>query len=332
VSSLDGAVRALRSPGEAPSGPRTRVETEIFPDGSPKKIGTVYLRNGACPLACVYCALYRSAAEGPASGDEVAGQIREARRRMPDIAGVKLYNASSLFEPGSIRQTPEDLSAIAREVSDLELVVVEARSENAYRAVPLAPLLSGKLEVAIGLEAADDGLLALLNKPTTVARFRQACAILARAGILVRAFVLVQPPFVSGQAARELALRTFELAGAQGARVVSLLPVVSSHEPMERLRRAGFFAEPTLDDFFEVVAACAGRSKGAGGAVVVAETEWLDRLPACGSCRTLKIEALERLNGTGELVPPSCAAHRRVLARETLRPRDGEEVARALAG
>ena len=43
-------------------------ETEIFPDGASKAIGTAFLRNGACPLACVYCALYRQASPGAAKG------------------------------------------------------------------------------------------------------------------------------------------------------------------------------------------------------------------------------------------------------------------------
>lgn len=276
---------------------------EIFPDGSPRPIGTAYLKNGACPLSCVYCALYRQAGEAAVSGAEIARQIRDARRRLPAVDGIKLYNGSSLFEPRSIRQGREDLEAIAREVADLELVVVEARSEQARRAPELARRLGGRLEVAIGLEVADDALLRALGKPTTVSRFREAAAFLRNEDILLRAFVLVQPPFVAASGAARLALETFDLAVACGARVVSLLPVVSQHAPMERLRAAGDFTEISRQSYFRIVASCVAR----GAAVVLAEPEALDRLPTCPDCGGERAAALAELNATGRLPPVECA-------------------------
>jgi radical SAM enzyme (TIGR01210 family) len=278
-------------------------ETEIFPGGASKAIGTAFLRNGACPLACVYCALYRQASPGAASGAGIARQIRSARARLGEVAGLKLYNGSSLFEPRSIRQTAGDLAAIAAEVGDLELVVVESRSEQAGRAPAFRSLLRGGLEVAIGLEVADDALLRRLGKPTSIERFRNAARELARGGISLRAFVLVQPPFVSRGRALDLALETFRVARDAGARVVSLLPVVSEHEPMERLRASGDFAEIELGAYFDVVAACAAE----GGPIVLAELGSLARLPGCASGREARVVALARLNATGALSPVSCA-------------------------
>ncbi|HET9793472.1 MAG TPA: hypothetical protein VFS34_03335 [Thermoanaerobaculia bacterium] len=294
---------------DAPDGPPVAIarETEIFPGGAPQAIGTAYLRNGACPLSCVYCALYRQAGDRPATGAEIARQIRSARARLGDVAGIKLYNASSLFEARSIRQTTDDLAAIAAEVSDLELVVVESRSEQAGRAAVLAPLLRGRLEVAIGLEVADDSLLRRLGKPTSVARFTHAARELGRAGILLRAFVLVQPPFVAPDRSRSLALDTFRVARDSGARVVSLLPVVSDHAPMERLRAEGAFAEIALEAYFDVVADCVAE----GGAVVLAELGSLDRLPGCDRCRAARTAALAALNAGGALPAVSCDRHRR---------------------
>jgi radical SAM enzyme (TIGR01210 family) len=316
---VDRAIRALRRPKSPSSETAFRRETEIFPDGRPREIGTVYLRNGECPLACLYCALYEQTDDRPSTGAEIAEQIGSARSKTTGIAGLKLYNASSLFEPNSIRQNPEDLAAIAHAVRDLDLVVVEARSENAHRALDFAPFLSGRLEVAIGLEVADDGLLALLNKPTTVGRFRQAARSLREAGILLRAFCLVQPPFVSRGDARRIALETVDLAAAEGARVVSLLPVLAAHEPMERLRRAGFFAETALEDFFDIVLACVGR-----GPVVVAETQGLERLPGCPNCRAKRVSQLVALNATGEISAVSCRNHLPARSFEAPRPRPAE--------
>ena len=315
MNALDAAIRAARDPARGATPEPERLEVEIFPDGRARSILTVYLRNGACPIACVYCALYRGMDARPATGEEIAVQIASARARHEGIAGIKLYNASSFFEPASIVPSEAELRAIASEVAGLDLVVVEARSENAARAPELARRLDGRLEVAIGMEAADDELLALWNKPTSTASFRKAARLLAANGILLRAFVLVQPPFVSGREARELAIRSVEEAAAAGARLVSLLPVVSRHAPMEKLRRAGMFSEVSLDLYFEIVSACRGR-----GPAIVAETEALAALPGCRHCRDRRIAALLALNETGELPAVDCERHEAAPERTVVRP------------
>jgi uncharacterized Fe-S cluster-containing MiaB family protein len=305
VSALDRAIRAARDPAPPEVEPGWKLETELYPDGRARPIGTAYLRNGACPLACVYCALYRGAATSPAEGVEIARQIRRARAHLGPVPGLKLYNASSLFEPASVAQDRGSLRAVAEAVEDLDLVVAEARSENAAGALDLAPRLRGRLEIAIGLEVADDELLRRLNKPTSVANFRRSAELLLGAGISLRAFVLVGTPLVPAEEVAQLALRTFEVAREAGARVISFLPVVSMHSPMERLRRAGLYGEVPIETFFEVVAAARGR-----GPVVLAETESLDRLPGCTACRTARASALETLNATGELPGVACPDHR----------------------
>jgi len=303
VSALDFAIRALRDPQRsAPAAWRRQIE--IFPDSIPRPIGTLFAVNGACPLACIYCGLYREMTDRPATGGEIASQIEAARRAMPDVTGLKIYNASSLFEPASIRQTDDDMAAIAASLEGLDFVVVEARAENASRARQLAARISGRLEVAIGLEVADDRILALLNKPTTVARFRHAAEALAQAGISLRSFVLVGPPFVPAARIRPLALKTFSFARDCGSRVVSFLPVRASHAPMRRLAGRGFFSPPPLSAFFDVVAASVDR-----GPVVLAETDGLAELPACPNCRGAIGESLRSLNELGVLPPVSCAAH-----------------------
>lgn len=303
MTTLDRVIRSLHEPRRRAEA-SWQMDIETFPDGARRQIGTVFLVNGACPLACLYCGLYRNMNARPATGEEIAAQIDAARQAMPKAEGLKLYNASSLFEPASIRQSADDLSSIARSLGGLDLVVVEARAENAHRARELAARISGQLEVAIGLEVADDRTLALLNKPTTVGRYRLAARLLTNAGIHLRSFVLVGLPFVGASESRRLALATFELARECGSRVISLLPVVATHEPMRRLEERGFFSRPSLSDFFDVVSACVGR-----GPVVLAETSSLDELPACPNCREATTESLRSLNERGHLLPVVCGAH-----------------------
>ena len=330
MNALDRAVRSLRAEKD-PRPAAAKVEVEIFPDGAPREIATAFLRNGECPLACVYCALYRQTDDRPATGREIAAQIDSVRRQYPRASGLKLYNASSFFEPRSIDQSEASLREIADALSGLDLVVVEARSENASRAVRFGPLLTGRLEVAIGVETADDALLRLLNKPTSVASFRRAAAALAAGDVLLRTFVLAGPPFVGEAGARRGAVATFEEARRAGARIVSILPVVSEHEPMEALRRAGFFSEISLDEYFETLCDCAGAAEDGSGLspVLLAEAEALDRLPGCPGCRAEKTRRLAALNATGRITRFPCPGHRPVAAPPVRRPRV-EEIALAL--
>lgn len=262
------------------------------------------MRNGACPLACAYCGLYRSADDRPATGPEIARQVRRVRESFPQARGLKLYNASSLFEPASIAQ--RELHHLAPELAGLELVVVEARSENALGALAFSDRPDVPLEVAIGLDVADDGLLRRLNKPTSVAAFRAAAARLREAGIHLRVFVLIQPPFVGEGEAVALSCRTFEAARAAGARVVSLLPVIASHRPLDRLADAGFYAPPSLETVYDVAARCAG-----GDVIVRVELESLGLLDACAECSVERREALAILDRGERLPGVTCRAHRR---------------------
>ncbi|MGH7803167.1 MAG: radical SAM protein, partial [Candidatus Binatia bacterium] len=292
MNSFDAAVRAARSPrSELPPADHplgAKIEDEIFPDGSRWPIATAFLRNGECPLACVYCGLYRETDVRPATGEEIARQVRAVRRRFPQARGIKLYNASSLFEPASIVQ--RELDRVAAELAGLALVVVEARSENAHRAAVFGALFDGVLEVAIGFETADDELLRRLNKPTSTAAFRRAAEQLHAAQISLRAFVLVQPPFVGAAGAVRLVEEALIEAEAARARVVSLLPVLDSHRPLEQLAAAGFFAPPALETVWSAAERALGRVP-----VLQVEAEGLDRLPACPSCAPARRAALANL-------------------------------------
>ena len=77
----------------------------------------------------------------------------------------------------------------------------------------------------MGLEIADDEILAKLNKRMTLAMFRRAAEFLTSHGIAMRAFVMVKPPFVRTEAdALEFARRSIDFAFECGAGVVSVIP------------------------------------------------------------------------------------------------------------
>ena len=76
----------------------------------------------------------------------------------------------------------------------------------------------------MGLETVHPTVLPRLNKRFTLEQFAQAATFLRKNGIEVRAFVLVQPPFMRASEAVEWAVKSAQFAFSCGAGVVSLIP------------------------------------------------------------------------------------------------------------
>ena len=99
----------------------------------------------------------------------------------------------------------------------------------------------------MGLEVADDALLAKLNKRMTLAMFRDAAEFLRAHGIAMRAFVMVKPPFVRGEdEALDFAKRSVDFAFGRGATAVSLIPARFGAAELQVLAQRGDFAPPKL--------------------------------------------------------------------------------------
>ncbi len=141
------------------------------------------------------CDLWRhTLAEGVPSG-AIPAQIAYALSRTPEAQQIKLYNSGSFFDPHAI--PPADDAAIAEQVNGFERVIVESHPALiGARCFALQRLLRGQLEVAMGLETAHPDVLERLNKRMTLDQYATAAASLRDAGIDIRSFVLLQPPFM----------------------------------------------------------------------------------------------------------------------------------------
>jgi hypothetical protein len=81
--------------------------------------------------------------------------------------------------------------------------------------------------------------------------------------------------------------------------VVSIIPVRGGNGEMERLRELGAFAPPTLAQLEDSLDRCVVPE----GAVVTADLWDVDRLSACETCKSSRIERLARVNLTGVSEP-----------------------------
>ncbi len=283
------------------------VELERGPGrGRPTPSATVFLTGAECPFTCVFCDLWRHTIDGPTPAGALPAQLRTALDRLPGLleeAGLercdqlKLYNASNFFDP---RAVPEaDREPIARLADGFRRVVVECHPRLVDdRVVRFADLLTGRLEVAMGLETAHPEALARLGKQLTLELFDRAAARLCAAGVGLRVFVLVGVPFVPVEEQVQWAGAGVRRAARAGARSVALIPVRGGNGALERLQRRGQFEPP---DLAVVEAALAAGIRSVGETVAVQVDPWnLDRVAAaCESCRDARIAAVREMNRTG---------------------------------
>jgi archaeosine synthase beta-subunit len=238
------------------------TEEELQEDGRLAHGLTLFLTNRECPWRCLMCDLWRETTVDRIPDGSVVDQITGALQQAPAAEWIKLYNAGSFFDAGAIPTA--DLPAIARLVQAFQKLIVECHPRLiAPRVTEFSNrLVSTRLEVALGLESAHPEVLRRLNKGMTLDDFRRAAGFLVEAGISVRAFVLVKPPFQEHHEALEWALRTVDVAFAAGASVVSLIPTRTGNGALEALQGRGLFSEPSLELLEVVMRESLGRRRG----------------------------------------------------------------------
>jgi radical SAM enzyme (TIGR01210 family) len=222
------------------------VEPERAADGRVVDVATLFLSNRECPFRCVMCDLWKNTLTETLPPGKIPEQIRRALAELPPAQHLKLYNAGSFFDPRAI--PPEDYAEIARLAAPFERVVVECHPKLVgRRCFAFREMLNGELEVAMGLETVHPEVLPRLNKRMTTDDFARAARELRSAGVAVRAFIMVRPPWLSDAEGLEWARRSIDFAFENGVGCCSLIPTRGGNGAMEELAAAGHFAPPSLE-------------------------------------------------------------------------------------
>jgi radical SAM enzyme (TIGR01210 family) len=320
------------------------VERERAESGEVISVAAVFLTNRECPWRCIYCDLWKNTLTETVPLGAIPVQIDFALKefwrdelhespsdqsgarvtRPSNVKQIKLYNAGSFFDPKAIPL--EDFPAIAERLSGFERVIVECHpalvGESAVRfrdllnqsairnpqsAIDqnLVTSAATRLEVAMGLEIADDEILSRLNKRMTLAMFRRAAEFLVSNGIAVRAFIMVKPPFVrSEEEALLFARRSIDFAFDCGATVVSLIPARFGTAELQALARTGDFAPPEL----AILEAALDYGVSVRRGRVFADLWDLEKFADCASCFATRRERLDQISLEQVILPEvSCA-------------------------
>ena len=267
------------------------VEDEYSADRETVAVATIFLTNRECPWRCLMCDLWRNTLTEAVPAGAIRAQITYALQRLPVARQVKLYNSGSFFDPQAIPLA--DYEHIANQVSRFERVIVESHpaliGNNCFR---FRDRLTGRLEVAVGLETVHPEILARLNKRMTTEQFASAAGLLQRENVDLRVFILVKPPFMKEDEALEWAARSLNFAFDCGATAVTLIPTRAGNGAMEELASMGEFSPPRLATLESAVAYGLGLHRGR----VFAEVWEPNAAGACANCYDARISRLRAMN------------------------------------
>ena len=285
------------------------VEEELSEKGELVPVATILLTNRECPWRCLMCDLWRNTLDAPVPAGAIPTQIAEALAGLGPAREIKLYNAGSFFDPGAIPR--EDYEAIANLLRPFERVVVESHPALiGSECLRFQDQLSGQLEVAMGLETVEPGILAKLNKRMTLELFQQAAAFLSSHRIGLRAFVLIKPPFTpSDEEAVEWAVRSASFGYRAGAGVVSLIPTRAGNGALDSLASTGQFSPPGLGTIEQATAEVLRLNLGR----VFVDLWDLEKFSTCSRCFSARRARLEQMNWSQRIIPqvrcPYCSGH-----------------------
>jgi radical SAM enzyme (TIGR01210 family) len=291
-----------RRPGRNPVDPfqpyAFLVEDERSATGEIVPVATVFLTNRECPWRCLMCDLWRNTLTDSVPVGAIPAQIDYALQRLTPVRQIKLYNSGSFFDPKAI--PTDDYRDIADRVANFDRVIVESHPALVGAAsFGFKDILSGQLEVAMGLETVHPEILERLNKRMTTGQFEEAAESLRKNNIDLRVFILVKPPFMREEEALVWAVRSLEFAFDCGATAATLIPTRAGNGAMEELSRSGEFSPPTLATLESATAHGIAMNKGR----VFADIWDVRTASPCPDCHEPRIARLREMNLQQSILP-----------------------------
>lgn len=288
-----------------PLGHRWELERGVVTDE--RRALTVFLAGAECPFTCLFCDLWRYTLESETPAGALPHQLASALKAAGPLgqeAAIKLYNASNFFDRRAVPAS--DMPTIAEQCAPFARVTVESHPKLLGDVCEdFAARLSGRLEIAMGLETVHPTVFPRLKDGMAIEDFDAAVSWARARDIGVRAFVLVGLPWVSEGKFASWAARSAAHAIEAGADRVSLIPLRSDSGSLATLTRRGELVPVTLAHLEQALEAALRAVAGAG--LVEADLWDAARFATCTDCSDRRIARLESMNlGQRTLEPIEC--------------------------
>jgi archaeosine synthase beta-subunit len=277
------------------------VEAERGTDGLIEDVATIFLTNRECTFQCLMCDLWKNTTVESVPVGAIPQQIDYALERLPTAQHVKLYNSGNFFDAKAISKA--DWPAIVERVRGFKSVIVENHpklcGDGCFEFRDMLAARGVELEIALGLETVHPEVLPQLNKQMTVDDFSRAAERLVAAGIRLRTFILLRPPFLSEEEGIEWAMKSIEFAFEHGVSCCSVVPTRVGNGIMEQLESNGQFASPKLSSMEDVQER--GIQFGAGRVFV--DTWDAQQFASCPDCAERRIQRIAEMNLIQQTTP-----------------------------
>ena len=274
------------------------VEKEHQASGRIEDTAIIFLSNKECSFKCLMCDLWKNTSDVSVPPGAIPDQIEWALSQMPPAKHIKLYNSGSFFDEKAIPRS--DYRRIAELLKPFETVIVESHPNLiGEKCLEFRDLITGQLEVAIGLETAHPEILEALNKQMTLDDFARGVDFLKSHEISSRAFILLRPPFMTEKEGIYWAKASIDFAFDCGVGSCTVIPVRGGNGAMEELMRRGDFEMPKLASLEEVLHY--GISLGRGR--VFADLWDLELFSDCQSSFPKRQARLEKMNFQQVIIP-----------------------------
>jgi len=249
--------------------------------------GCCWAETGGCTM----CG-YRQASVNTVAEEDLNKQIDEALSKYNGEPFVKIYTSGSFLDvneiPISVRQR------ILREFSGCERVLFESRPE--FVTEEAIATLPKTTTIALGLESSDPDVLKMsIHKGFTPEDSRRAGRLIKNAGLTVRTYLMLKPPFISESAAIEDTVGSAMFAD-EFSDEISVNPLnVQRGTYAERLWRIGDLRPPWIWSLVEVLRRLAGNvnarlmSSPSGGGT-------MRGVHNCGNCDKEILDGIERFS------------------------------------
>jgi archaeosine synthase beta-subunit len=274
-------------------------EQEPDANGVLQGVNTIFLTGKECSFKCLMCDLWKNTLTTPTSPGAILKQIDYALERLPPADVIKLYNSSNFFDPKAVPLA--DYPCIIERVKHYSRVVVENHPKLCGpNCVDFKNQLNGTLEIAMGLETIHPDVLPRLNKQLTTDDFKYAAQFLRSNGIDVRAFILLNPPYLTDERENiEWVNRAVKFAFESGTQCCSIIATRSGNGIMETLQQQGLYTAPTLNSLEEVFETALNLKQGR----VFVDTWDTGFVSNCNECFQARKDRLEAMNLIQQVYP-----------------------------